>query len=574
MRKCFFIFYKLKKIRIIFLFLLLTFITVYSYHGLFYTYFRQDEWYTMGEVFSSGPFAFLYEISLLEILTGKIRPIGTFIHKIFISLFPFQVFPFVVFGLIFHAINALLIFILSHKLTKNIFVGFIASLIFVSSSTIHQGLTWFAATVTTLGSTFFFLLAIYLFLMYIDNPKIIFFFISCVFLYISTLFKEIAMIGFLIIPTMFFILKKKDLRYNSAFLILIPSVIYIFLLLLGRVVPLLGKQVSSAYVHFSGNEMNSLIFHMLLYPFSSFSQQFIPRNIAIKLSFLYQELKYPYISNLNNFSFLIDYIILDIISLFFTFILFFITFVFFVNLKKNRKILFFLILSSMMSFIPYIILKRGQSYLDSRYYYFGFSFGAIFLSLIFFNTITLIKKHISFLFLKYFIILLCFFTLAFYIYKNIIFIHREIMSIQFYSSIQLKFLREIKNLYPYFHDNTVIYLTGDRTFYGVDNLYVPLQAGPGHILLVWYSQESEVARQLLKDLFFYDIKNYGYKKLDEIRGFGYYNNLNNLLVDYQNDLFKEDNVYAFFYNSSSYELKDITNEIRTVLRDSMKNKIK
>lgn len=558
---------RFNRIGLLFIFFLL--VSLYCYYGVSKTYFRQDEWYSMGEVFSSGPFAFLQSLSILEILTGKIRPIGTVIHNIFIFFFPLQIFPFLTYGMFFHACNALLIFFLSEKITKSFVVSIIASLLFLSSYAIGQALFWFAATVTTIGSTFFFLLSINVFIEYIEKQKHRMFLLSYVFMYIAALFKENAMIGFLILPLTFFIFKKNNNRYPSVFLLFSPSFAFILLLIFGRVMPLFSVHVGSAYLHFSEkSSLYNLFIHTMIYPLVSFSQQFIPRNIAFKLAVLYQNINYPLVSQFTNHSVWVENIITDIISLLATSCFLLFSFFLCTYFKEIRKPIFFLVLSSMMSFIPYIILKRGTSYLDSRYYYLGLSLGAILLSILWTYSMSWIKKYIHSIG-KYAIFFVFFAFLGFYIYKNIVFIHREIMSMKFYTTIQKKFLGEMKRIYPEIKNNDIMYLTGNREFYGVKNLYVPLQAGPGYVLLVWYSQTNNFISELLKDSFFYDFREKGYKKLDNGIAFGYYDDFNHLYSDYKNGIFTIDQIYAFFYDGSSYELKNITKEIRAALEENI-----
>ena len=73
--------------------------------------------------------------------------------------------------MLIHAGNAVLIYILAKKLLKNNALALFASFFFVSSFAISQSLTWFAATVNTLGSAFFLLGSIILFLDYLENLK-------------------------------------------------------------------------------------------------------------------------------------------------------------------------------------------------------------------------------------------------------------------------------------------------------------------------------------------------------------------------------------------------------------------
>lgn len=466
-----------------------------------------------------------------------------------------------------HSVVALLTYLITQKLIHNRFFSLLAALFFISSFTISQTVTWFAAPINTIGTTFFLLLSILYFLYYLEHGTRKELIISYISLYVSTLFKESGLIGLIILPLVF-VLYKKNPTLKKGINIFLPSILFVLLILFVRIPPILRGNVARGFTTHADNSKQRIIFHALFYPFISFSQQFIPRQIMFHIAAIFQTNSYSFLSHAIMQSAILENLTSDFISLLITVFLFVICGIISVNVDKLRKPIIFSISFSLLSFLPYIVLDRGTAYLDSRYYYVGMVGGAMFLSMVLYGAAELASKYVSKV--RVFVILTIFLVSVLYIYKNIVFIHRDIQSLQFDTAIQMKFLHQISDFLPDLETRQVIYITGNKSYYGIDILHVPLQAGPGYVMMVENYKKGTISPELLRTFFLFDVHEQGYKETKDGKGFGYYADFQTLTSDYKKGLFQKGQLHAFYYDGNAYVLSDITDQTQKEL-SSIKN---
>jgi hypothetical protein len=535
-------------------------IVIWTYRGLVHTYFRQDEWASLGQVLSSGPFYFFSQLSIPEIVFGKFRPLGSMVNNSFHFLFSFSVMPFVIFGIGIHFLNGFLVYLLAKRFTGSYRIGWIASIIFSCSYSIHQAISWFAAPTTTVAGTLFLLLSLYIYFVHIIEKTKYGMWLSIIFLYIATLFKESNIIGAFMLPVMHFLYTDRKNRHLLR--VTYPFALYILLLLVMRVPSLLGAE--GKVTGFSTNSSQfipKLIVHAVSYPIEAFAQQFIPQQILFRVSAWYQTLNYSFLSSTTMQSAILENITSDLISLSSSLYLFIVVCIGMFTVPKVRTFIVFGVLFSLISYVPYSMLDKGSSFLDSRYYYTGMIGGAIALAGIV-EGILLYAKHKILLYRILAVVL--YIGIGMYAYKQSVFVQRDIRALQFDSSVQAKLLKDIQFLYPTIGFKSVFYITGNRTYYGVENLHVPLQAGPAYVLMVYYYPKGSISETLLRDAYLLDVRHEGYRVVGD-KAFGYFSTYESLLASYNKKLFSLQDLRALYYDGAGYEIRDITPSIKEAL---------
>lgn len=520
-----------------------------TYSGLFYAFYQQDEWMTLGLFKAYGFIGTLKGIGLVQILTGVGRPLVIPIHYIFFHFFTFQVWPFAVFSILLHILNSLAIYLIMFLLSGSLGAAWIAGLFFAVSYNGSQAVSWFAASTTTLPSAFFLFLSILLFIIYIRNNKTLYLIWSQICVIISYFFKESSIILVVFLPVLYMAYikgKSAIIRVTRSFLPLFTYFFFIVAITLIRLltpVEQVGKfvgQVNGGIVRIIGNT--------IFYPILSFSQVFIPMPILHKVSDSLRE-----VNMMSDIVFLILSAVL-LVCITITLILG----------KPYRRELSIIVVFTLLSFVPFAVLERGASYLDSRYFYIGMAGGGMLLGMytaICWDKLKLIRHR--WLFRLVVIAGIGFFGL--YAYKNIQFIQRDIQLQVLNAQERIALLNHMKQLYPVLPKNTVIYITGDHAgYYGIVNQKMPFQQGIGYTLMVWYFPEGNIIKDLLGPHgdFLWDIHSQGYMETNG-NGFGYYWDKETMKVDMiGKKLFTKNQVIGLYYHNNTKKLEDITNVIR------------
>lgn len=114
---------------------------LFTFKDLPRTFYQQDEWMGLGCVLGYDLKILLADFSFLQIISAKSRFLARPLNYLFYGLFPFQIMPFVIFSLVFHILNSMLVFILAQKVSKNILVSAVASIFFATATVLRQAIT-------------------------------------------------------------------------------------------------------------------------------------------------------------------------------------------------------------------------------------------------------------------------------------------------------------------------------------------------------------------------------------------------------------------------------------------------
>lgn len=542
--------------RLIIFSLILFAIILVTYHQLFQTFYQQDEWIALGHIMTQTFSEYFEPFSGTALLGGGGRPLSVPLQYFLFSNFPFQTTPFVIFALVFHFLNSLLVFLLAKKITKNFLIASISAIFFATSSVSHQAVSWIGASPTTLPSAFFVLLSLLSYFYFIENSKKYFLYLSIVSALISFFFKESSIIVFLLLPLSFIIYSNKKKSFSTLIKNHFVLIAYAIVAVASRVFDLffINKGLTSTFVTRNSDPLARILFHALLYPFESLSQVLIFPGFMWKISSFFLSISFPSILHSPSGVLVTETIGAEIISIVFSFIILVSLFLVFRNNKKDGKVILFSLLFFFLSFLPYIFLDKSNAYLDSRYFYLSVVPAAI----IFSTVINLIKNKLD---------RNCFFPIAFslliFFFAQARFVNNEVGFQANVSRERKNFLISLEKLYPSVPTNSVFYITGNRDFYVPDHK-IPFQQGMGYTLMVWYYKTGIIPKEFL-NAFLWDIKEEGYRE-KENKGFGYYWNLDHLSTDFKRNGINKNRVIALFYDADKEKLVDITKSVREELK--------
>lgn len=532
-------------------------IILVTYHQLSQTFYQQDEWIALGHIMTQTFPEYFEPFSRTALLGGGGRPLSVPLQYFLFGNFPFQAVPFVVFALVFHFLNSLLVFLLAKKMTKSIFIAIIAGIFFATSSVSHQAVSWIGASPTTLPSAFFVLLSLLSYFYFIENSKKYFLYLSIVSALISFFFKESSIIVFLLLPLSFMIYSNKKKSFSTLIKNHFVLIAYAIVAVASRVFDLffINRGLTSTFVTRNSDPLVRILFHALLYPFESLSQVLIFPGFMWKISSFFLSISFPSILHSPSGVLVTETIGAEIISIVFSFIILVSLFLVFRNNKKDGKTILFSLLFFFLSFLPYIFLEKSNAYLDSRYFYLGVVPAAIIFSLL----VNSIKNRLS---KNYYFFPIALLIIIFF-YSQIKFINGELNYQVNLARERKNFLISLEKLYPSVPTNTVFYIAGNRDFYVSDHK-IPFQQGMGYTLMVWYYKTGIIPKEFL-NAFLWDIKEEGYRE-KENKGFGYYWNLDHLSTDLKRNGINKNRVVALFYDADKEKLVDITKSVREELK--------
>lgn len=541
------------------IFSLLASIVFITYHGVFSTFFQQDEWQTTGYFIVKG-IHFLYDTELgqnpLGLLLAEGRIFSGFMYFVLYSVKRFSVMPIFIFSLLFHSINAFLIYLTARKISRSFIVGFIASLFFAVNNVGSEAVTW-AAAVGTIPATTLLVVSLFWYVDFLETDnkrKKIGAFITGI---LSLFFKETGLFIFLFYPLLYLFWRKskgiKDILVTHAPLLLYGGVLVIF-----RIAKIFFMPVG--YAGFVDNQKGEFIFSVLyqsiVYPLTSFIQVFIvPMDMYGFVPRVVRSM-YPYFVGTPLFDLAGQSAVADAVSLVGTILVLAILSIMVFGKKEkkiNKRIVVLGFLFFFLSFLPYAVLHRFFSYFSSRYYYVG----VVGAALLFGYAVSWISSRLSRL-----LRIIFFVAVGFYFLYHAEATQQD-LRVQITRANERKtFLQEIKKVHPILQNRTVFYITSDKKYLG--EITYPFQSGLGYILEVWYYDSGKIPKAFLHDNFLWDLGEEGYRSTGA-SSFGYFERLDKLGEFVKEGKITPDIVYGYVYNSQTHIFLDVTALVRQQL---------
>jgi len=545
-----------------FLFLVILYVT---YGNLFHLFYQQDEWQALGIFLSGGLSGYIHGYNLIQILSGSSRIFSLFFQYPAYMLFPFQIWPFALFSLVFHGLNSLLVCLFAYKLTKKCFFACVASFFFLVNSVSSQAVTWFAANTTTLPSTTFLLLSFLLAIIGSEKKKVSLFFAAQFCAIASFLFKESGSIAFIIVPYLYYFWNKNFTTFRRIILQMVPLIVYGGFIAGVNIYRIFNASYASGsfFIGSSVPIWQKLIIHTFLYPLVSLSQLFIPRTVMYSFAKLFQTVTYSHLERFTSSQLGVESIVSDFVSFIFSMCIIAMILFLACSMKKYRRILWFSLFLVLLSFLPFVVLEKQNSYLDSRYFYNGIIGGGLLFSSFLVGFINFFKR--TYYWILYGVVFLLIIGSGFFFWKHIQYVQRDINVLVIESSERIQFLKQLQYILPTLPERTVLYVTGNNYgYYGISQLKIPFQQGPGFTFMVWFYRDGSISPSFIHELFLWRVEEQGYKSVDHMV-FGYFYDLNVLKQSVKNGLISPLQVIGLYYNTDNKKLYDITKETREKL---------
>jgi len=494
---------------------------VFAYFGLWNTFFQQDEWASLGFVQANGIWGNIGSYSVIELLSGKERILGSILNNLFHYFAPLHPVIFSYFAITLHWVNAMLVYLLFVRMTKAKWASLFGAVFFAVCAQASQAVSWISANTTTLPNAFFVLLSLHFLLLAVERKQKKLIAWSFVFAYISFLFKESSLFLIIFLPLFYQMKSKASLKelvkvfWLLGVLLVITSVVR--LTILGG-----AEGQGGIYVTRGNDTAERMIFHALLYPAIGMSQVFIPKEILFPMIERMPTVAYGFLAG-NPLRQIIGLIpVGDILSLFASLLLVLGIGSIFIKYKDQRTNIWFSLLFMVLGFLPFIVLDRPAStYLESRYYYLpAIGAGLLFaLGISSFGRMAQSEKN-GILSLTFSICLVL--VSVGYLYKNAVYIRRAVRLDTLIASERKDFLKQMDMLVPTVADKPIFLLTGDSPgYYGISDLSVPFQQGMGYTIMVWFYKSGKIPPDLLSSMFLWNINAQGYKETS-FGGFGYF----------------------------------------------------
>lgn len=523
------------------------------YFPLTKTFYQQDEWLGYGGYLSSGlGYIFSGTSGIFGILWGEGRVLSALLYYLSFKFFPFNILPIAIFSLVFHFVNAVLLFFLIKKVFKKVLPSLLGSLFFALNSVSQSAVTWAGAVFGTLPSTTLILISLFSYFNYLDTNKEKWLTRSFVLIYISLFFKETGVPLFLFLPFVSILFKKYSInKFVKTFWYYLLAVLVVVVI---RIIELKAVPHTQALFLTGVSKFyySSFIVRGLLYPLTSFSLSIIPPTIFLNFARYITNVYYPFFPA-EQFILIAQTVVLDLISVIFAVLIFYLSFCLLkiTDLKIKNKVIFWLIFI-ITSFLPYIIISKSYAYLESRYYYLAsVGWGVIFAWIL-----TLIVEKVKIKSVRVLAVSL----FSFFIFIHVKVVVSDIANLVAQSQARISILNQISSLVPKLTNNkNIFYVTGDADFYLPGN-NVPFQQGFGFTLFTWYWAKSEYPKELLSDQSLFEIGKEGYLTVGNY-GFGYFSDLVKLKKMVVENKIVKNAITALFYDSKTGKISDITREV-------------
>lgn len=221
--------------------------------------------------------------------------------------------------------------------------------------------------------------------------------------------------------------------------------------------------------------------------------------------------------------------------------------------KKDENRLIVLSLSIIVASIwPYIVLTRGDSYLESRYYYLSVVGISLLIGIL--SKYIFTKKNVLFT-------SLLFIAIGIYLLSHFFSIQKDLSMQLNLAQERLVLLNDIKKSGLTLGKNTVLYISSDKD-YLVPNNPLPFQEGLGYTMLVWLYSPKTNLEPLVMQNYLWDLGTQGYKKIGN-GGYGFYSNYKDLEEAYKKNNFPVNDIYAYSWDSTSMKLSNNSSKIRS-----------
>jgi len=542
-------------------FIFITLLMLLCFWKIFYGFFQQDEWLSFAYRFLSDKSDMLTIIkNAFTPSVGHFQPLNELTIQLLFFVFRLNYVGYAIVSIFLQIVNVFLIYIFAKKITLNIYLAFLISVLFGISASSYQTTTWILADLGIHFSTIFIILCLINIFDFVYKKSTKYLYLSIIFLVISLLFKEIGLGLFGLLPIIILFFGNLDLKAKkrAIFYILIVGGFYLFLRFAMIYMPVAYSKTSSA---FQSQPAKYMIYNLLFLPFLVFTQSIVPSDLLIvflkKLAIFSKNYS---IETLNStlFNSFLEGQVLFIVCISVSLILILTGLV--VYLKNKKKALaknVFLGILLILVNTPIFALSPERSgivyVLDSRNLYIPVLGSSIFIVV---GLFLILKQNIR----KTGLILLPLLLVNMYLLFN------KVSDISQVGMIRKSILQKVSEIVPELPRKAIVYTESDRSYYGLppEEHILPFQSGFGQTLLIWYSQSEKFPESFYQDKFLWEIGDQGYKEIGG-QGFGYFRDIELLKKTLNEYNIPKESVIAFSWSGLTNQLVDITVEVRNKL---------
>lgn len=528
------------------------------------TFYQQDEWLGLGQILEQGWSHITFGLSPLQILFGDGRPLTRVLGVLFFRTFPLDALSLSIYSISFHITNTFLVFFISRKLLKYSFFAFIAASFFAVNSVSHQAVTWFGASFGTQPAGLTTLLAVYLFLNYLDTRKKLLASGALILAILSLYFKESGIFLFLFLPLLPFIFGKK-LPFRKYAALYLPLIIFAICFGLFRLVEMVFLRsymdttfAGSTFLQVgSQNVFATMATRAIFYPLTSLSLIFWTPPMVREIAFMLHKYYYAYITERSDLVVLT--VILDIVALIGTAV---IGLVLYFVVKQNRQvktIVTFSLLLFVLSILPYVVIEKQYAYMEPRYYYIPAVGASILLGSVAAFAYEKYRKNSKVLFTGVVILAL---LLFFHVRTVWIETNQQVLITQ----ERKQFLRQLATHVPTLKRDTNIFLVTGDTPWLVEGNRTPFQHGFGYSILVLYKESGKIPTGLLSQGALFALGEEGYWEKNNLQ-FGYFWNKEHMEKVLIENNISQDKVIALYYNKKQGKLYNYSDRLENIPND-------
>lgn len=525
----------------------ITSIVVFMYKDTFNIFYQQDEWQTIGNnIVLNNFWGVSAGSNILDFLSVQERFGSNILSYFMMGRFSVEtVWVMGVYSLFFHLINSILVFLIIRRwVIRNDIYALLGSLFFAVSDVSISAVSWFGTSLGTLPAITLVLVSIIFYFKYLDTQAKRWLFLVLMTLYTSFFFKEVGIFLLIYLPLASLIFRKYTLlSFTKTFW---PFVVVFLLTTVLRLVNLVFLSDRSGELFITSTEDNfftSVLFRTVMYPLTSFSLIYIPQNLMLDFAKIFTNIYYPYIPS-EHFNLVAQTLVIDLFAVLLSFLIIFMLFITRNSDRETKIKIIFWGVFLVLSFLPYVLLSKSFSYLESRYYYLSNLPAGIILVILGYALAKVFKKGP----LKHFGLLVIIFLLV--IHAK--FLSDDLNKLKSLSLQRKEIIKQFLEFGPRLEDKNIFYLTGNHDYYLPGNK-VPFQQGMGYTLMVINYGTGKIPKELIEERFLWNLNTQGYREVGD-SGFGFFSDRDKLkqLIDGKPHL--KDKITALHYDYATNKL--------------------
>ena len=540
---------------------------IFTYWKLPNKHFIGDEWTMISETMYSSTLGIRYAF---RVYTHHFYPVYFILTNLLYKIAKLNPLYYAIFGMSLHVINSILMYILVSLFVKDKRLPLIAALLFAINYPAME-IVFSNAVYMNMGvGGLFTLLCLIFFAKSLQEDKHTWlnFSLSITALFLSFLGGEYSFFLYLFLP-LWALLKYNG---NKRRFIFRQGMLFSTLGLYFFMRSLSANKISG----FSTVENNfrEFVYKLWIYPFKVFSQTYIPRPALVDIAGKIRSIFHVPQNIFRNSDFFAGSWISHTLTIIFLAVVLLLM----ISLKKrnryNRRnnLVIWIAFTVFSSFIYAVPSEVYHAFLQSRYYFYPSMGTSILLSLALFYFVDITKEKIKLRKIRENIFgVVVILTVVPMLLAHYFRIDNYLEKQARVGRIRESILDTIHEAYPSPREKSIFYTESNGGYSGHVNI-MPFDHGFANILLTYYCGQGGHFGIEFFDVgrYFRDLGNEGYKEFDN-RGFGYFRDFEKLLTCLGENGLSEENVYAFKFDVNTDKTTDITDQIRSKIRNSKSN---